>query len=221
MRLLIMGPPGAGKGTQAVLIEKAFNIPHISTGEMFREAIGRNDLIGRKSFAFMDKGLLVPDDLTNEIIKIRLSQEDCAKGFLLDGFPRTLHQAEFLDQILQELDFKLDAVLNLVINHEILIDRITGRLICPHCSAGYHIKTKPPKQAGICDICQTVLIQREDDNEETFVNRLKVYTKNTKSLLEYYRDQNLLININGDGEIDNIFNDIKIALGGLNDNLKK
>lgn len=221
MRLLIMGPPGAGKGTQAVLIEKAYNIPHISTGEMFREAIGKNGPIGMKAFAFIDKGLLVPDDLTNEIIKERLSQADCANGFLLDGFPRTINQAKFLDQILHELNIKLDAVINLDINHEILIDRITGRLVCPHCLAGYHIKTKPPKQAGICDICQTPLIQREDDNEETFVNRLNVYTKNTEALLDYYQNQNLLININGDGDIDSIFNEINFALGGLNDNFKK
>lgn len=221
MKLLIMGPPGAGKGTQAVLIKNAYKIPHISTGEMFREAIGKNTPTGMKAFAFMEKGLLVPDDITNQIVKERLSEGDCVNGFLLDGYPRTIVQAEFLDKTLDELNIKLDAVVNLKINEEILVERITGRLVCPKCGASFHIKTKPPKKEGICDVCGAALVHRDDDKESTFVNRLNVYTKNTEPLLKYYEQKDLLINVNGNGEIDNIFNEIKIALGGLNDNFKK
>lgn len=221
MKLLIMGPPGAGKGTQAVLIKDAYNIPHISTGDMFREAIGNKTPLGIKAKEFMDKGLLVPDELTNGIVKERLSKDDCKTGFLLDGFPRTISQAEFLDNTLKQLNLNIDAVVNIDIDKDILVDRITGRLVCPSCGASYHIKTKLPKKEGICDVCDTPLIRRKDDEESTFVNRLDVYIKNTKPLLEYYQNQDILINVNGSGEINNIFNRIKTALGELNDNIKK
>ena len=216
-----MGPPGAGKGTQAALIKNAYMIPHISTGEMFREAIENNTPIGVKAKAFMDKGLLVPDDITIGIVRERLSQKDCNDGFLLDGFPRTTVQAEFLEKTLKDLNIKLNAVINLEISQDVLVDRIVGRRVCTNCGANYHIKTKPPKKEGICDECGSKLIHRDDDTEATFVNRLNVYNKNTQPLLEYYAQKDLLININGNGEMYNVFNRIKVALGGMNDKLKK
>ena len=221
MRLLIMGPPGAGKGTQATLIKKAYNIPHISTGEMFREAIENNTPLGAKAKAFMEEGLLVTDDITNGIVKDRLLQNDCNKGFLLDGYPRTIVQAEFLRETLNEMNTELDSVINLEISKNVLVDRIVGRRVCTNCGATYHIKTKPAKVEGICDVCGSKLVQRDDDTETTFVRRLDVYIKNTEPLLEYYREKGILININGTGEIDTIQKDIKTTLGGLNDNIKK
>jgi adenylate kinase len=221
MRLLIMGPPGAGKGTQATLIKKAYNIPHISTGDMFREAIENNTPLGAKAKAFMDEGLLVTDDITNGIVKERLLHEDCNIGFLLDGYPRTIVQAEFLRETLNGMKTELNAVLNLEISKDILVDRIVGRRVCTNCGASYHIKTKPSKVEGICDVCGSKLVQRDDDTETTFVRRLDVYIKNTEPLLEYYQEKGILININGTGDIDTIQNDIKNALGGLNDNIKK
>ena len=210
-----MGPPGAGKGTQAALIKEAFQIPHISTGDMFREAMRNETKVGLEAKKYIDNGMLVPDSVTNALVKERLSQADCKKGFLLDGFPRNISQAEALDNILSELNIKLDAVINIEVEFSILVDRVVGRRICPKCGAGYHIKYLKPKKDGICDVCGSELIQRKDDNEETIKTRLNVYSEQTKPLLAYYDKQGLVKTFNGDDDVNAIFANIKSAVGGF------
>jgi adenylate kinase len=212
MKLIIMGPPGAGKGTQAALIKETYNIPHISTGDMFREAIKNQTPLGVEAKSYIDKGLLVPDSVTIGLVKERLANKDCQEGFLLDGFPRTIPQAEALNIILEELNIKLDAVVNIDVDDSILIDRIVGRRVCPVCKAGYHVKYLQPKVEGVCDECGGQLVQRKDDTEETVKNRLEVYANQTKPLLEFYNKLDLVKSIDGIGEIDVIFNNIKLAL---------
>lgn len=214
MRLVIMGPPGAGKGTQAALIKEAYNIPHISTGDMFREAISNKTALGIEAKKNIDKGMLVPDSITISLVKERLSQSDCKKGFLLDGFPRTIAQAQALDEILKELNIKLDAVINIDVDFNVLVDRIIGRRVCPKCGASFHIVNQPPKKEGICDACGATLVQRKDDTKETVVTRLDVYTNQTKPLLDYYNKQGIVKNVCGLGDIDVIFSNIKKSLGG-------
>lgn len=221
MRLLIMGPPGAGKGTQAVLIKEEYQIPHISTGEMFREAMANHTALGVEAKKYIDNGNLVPDAVTIGIVKERLALPDCQKGFLLDGFPRTIVQAEALDKILEELNITLDAVLNIEVDNEILVERIAGRRVCPNCGAGYHLESIKPKVDNICDVCNTPLIQRKDDNRETVLNRLQVYENQTKPLLDFYKNKKLVKAVNGEGDIKDIFEKVKVILGGMNDNLKK
>lgn len=221
MRLIIMGPPGAGKGSQAVLIKEEFHIPHISTGEIFREQIAKQSSLGIEAKKHIDKGELVPDDITVEIVRERLVLPDCQNGFLLDGFPRTIRQAEALDSLLQELNLALDLVLNIEVDYELLVNRIAARRICPNCGVGYNVVSIKPKVDGICDVCGHELIQRKDDNRKTVINRLKVYDNQTKPLLKYYQKQNLLVTIDGSGNIKDIFEKVKIILGGMNDNLKK
>jgi len=215
MKLIIMGPPGAGKGTQAALIKKEYSIPHISTGDMFREAIKNATKLGVEAKSYIDKGMLVPDSVTIGLVRERLSCEDCKKGFLLDGFPRTIAQAEALDVILKDLNMNLDAVINIKVDSEVLVDRIVGRRVCKNCGAGYHITNLKPKKEGICDVCGSELVQRKDDTKETVVTRLEVYTNQTKPLLEYYEKQNLVKEVNGLGDIDAIFEEIKKVLGGF------
>lgn len=212
MKLIIMGPPGAGKGTQAALIKEEYKIPHISTGDMFREAIKNQTPLGMEAKSYMDKGALVPDSVTIGLVKERLSKADCQEGFLLDGFPRTIPQAEALNEILKELNIKLDAVVNIEVDDSILIDRIVGRRVCPECKAGYHVTNLQPKVEGICDVCGATLVQRKDDTEETVKNRLTVYANQTKPLLEFYNNFGLVKTINGIGDIDVIFNNIKLSL---------
>lgn len=212
MRIILMGPPGAGKGTQAALIKNAYSIPHISTGDMFREAIKKQTPLGLEAKRFTDQGKLVPDSITIGLVRERLSREDCLNGFLLDGFPRTIAQAEALDVILKDLNISLDAVVNIDVDFNALVDRIVGRRVCPNCGAGYHVTNLPPKKEGICDVCGASLIQRKDDTKETVVTRLDVYTNQTKPLLDYYEKQNLVKTVNGLGEIDVIFSNIKKAL---------
>ena len=209
-----MGPPGAGKGTQAAFIKDYYNIPHISTGDMFREAMRNKTKVGIEAKKYIDKGMLVPDSVTNALVKERLSQADCVKGFLLDGFPRNIPQAEALDQIFKELDIKLDAVINIDVDFSILVDRVVGRRVCPKCGASYHITNLKPKKDGICDVCGSELIQRKDDTEETIKTRLDVYSNQTKPLLEYYNKQDLVKTINGVGDVNAIFEDIKKSVGG-------
>lgn len=212
MRLLIMGRPGAGKGTQAVNIKEYYGIPHISTGDMFRAAIKEGTELGKLAESFMKQGALVPDEVTIGIVKERLVKEDCQKGFLLDGFPRTVLQAEALDTFMKEQGIALDAVLDVNVDQSILIRRIVGRRICKTCGATYHIEFNKPKVDGICDNCGTALIQRADDTIETAGSRLDVYDKQTAPLLAYYKEQNLLKSVNGDQELEKVFDDIKAVL---------
>ena len=209
MRLLIMGRPGAGKGTQAANIKEYYGIPHISTGDMFRAAIKEGTELGKLAKSYMDKGALVPDEVTIGIVKERLLKDDCKKGFLLDGFPRNVLQAEALDSFMKEQGISLDAVLDVNVDASILIRRIVGRRICKTCGATYHIDFNKPKKEGICDNCGTPLIQRADDTIETAGSRLEVYDKQTAP---YYEKQNLLKTVNGDQELNKVFEDIKAVL---------
>ncbi len=213
MNLLIMGRPGAGKGTQAVNIKEYYHIPHISTGDMFRAAIKNGTKLGLMAKSYMDQGLLVPDEVTIGLVEERLQEQDCKKGFLLDGFPRTIAQAEALDQILKQIGKKLDAVLDVNVGAEILINRMIGRRVCKGCGATYHVEFNPPKQAGVCDVCGTKLIQRDDDKEETAKNRLNVYDAQTAPLLDFYAKRNLLKTVDGNQSVNQVFEDIKTVLG--------
>jgi adenylate kinase len=213
MKLLIMGRPGAGKGTQAVNIREYYNIPHISTGDMFRAAIKNKTALGLEAKSYMDKGALVPDEVTIGIVKARLLEDDCKKGFLLDGFPRTIAQAEALDAFLKENGIKLDAVLDVNVPAEILVRRMVGRRVCKTCGATYHVEFNPSKVEGVCDNCGSPLIQRADDTEATAKNRLAVYDNQTAPLLEFYKKQNILKTVNGDQPLDKVFDDIKSVLG--------
>lgn len=215
MYLIIMGPPGAGKGTQASFITKEYEIAHISTGDMFRQAIKNETPLGIKVKQIIAKGELVPDELTTKLVEERLSQKDCKKGFLLDGYPRNIKQAEDLNQILNNLNIKLDVALNIDVADDIIIERIAGRRICKTCQASYHIKYNPPKKDGICDFDGGQLYQRNDDKEDVIKNRLKVYYEQTYPLFEYYKKENILKNVNGNQSLDNVFNDIKSVLGEL------
>ncbi|CAM4399534.1 MULTISPECIES: adenylate kinase [Saccharibacillus] len=214
MNILFMGPPGAGKGTQAQVIVDAFGLPHISTGDAFRLAIKEGTPIGVKAKEYIDQGLLVPDDVTNGIVRERLSQPDCEKGFLLDGFPRTLLQAEALDTLLLESGRKLDHVVNLNVDPEKLLVRITGRRICKTCGTTYHVVFNPPKQEGVCDKDGGELYQRPDDNEESVRTRLDEYTSKTAPLIDYYANKGLLRQIDGDQEIGTVSEGILSVLRG-------
>ena len=217
MRLLIMGAPGAGKGTQAVFIKNAYNIPHISTGDMFRSAIKNATPLGVMAKSYIDKGLLVPDSVTIGLVKERLAEADCANGFILDGFPRNLYQAEELDKLLLELGVKLDACLNIDVDQSVLTKRIVGRRVCPKCGASFHIENLKPKVEGICDYCGAQLIQRKDDTLETVTPRLEVYNTSTAPLLDYYKKQGILKCVDGEGEVEQIFANIKKTLGDVDE----
>ena len=212
MNLLIMGPPGAGKGTQAEVLVKELQITHISTGDMFRNAIKEGTEMGKKAREYMDRGELVPDEVVVGMVKDRLSQPDCAKGFLLDGFPRTLPQARALDETLQSMGIKLDGVINIDVPRERLMARLTGRRVCKNCGASYHILFNPPQTPGKCNACGGELYQRSDDNEEAVANRLDVYEAQTQPLIDYYKEKGLLKNINGDQEIGKVLADILASL---------
>ncbi|GER67239.1 adenylate kinase [Weizmannia acidilactici] len=217
MNLVLMGLPGAGKGTQAEKIIEKYSIPHISTGDMFRAAIKEETELGLKAKSYMDKGELVPDEVTIGIVRERLSKDDCKKGFLLDGFPRTIAQAEALEDILSSLDKHLDYVINIEVDKSILTARLTGRRICQSCGATYHLEFNPPKVEGVCDRCGGPLYQRADDNEATVQNRLDVNIKQTQPLLDYYGKKGYLRNVNGQQDIEKVFSDIDQLLGQLAD----
>lgn len=214
MNILIMGPPGAGKGTQAGVIVNEFGIPHISTGDAFRLAMKLGTPIGVKAKEYIERGELVPDDVTIGIVEERLQQPDCEKGFLLDGFPRTLAQAEALDEILGRLSTKLDHVVDLKVDRDRLMARITGRRICKTCGATYHMIFNPPKVEGICDKDGGELYQRSDDNEESVGKRLDEYSNKTAPLLTFYENKGLLRQIDGEQDIDAVSNDIVSLLRG-------
>ncbi len=213
MNLILLGPPGAGKGTQAAKIIEKYNIPHISTGDIFRENIKNGTELGKKAQEYMNAGKLVPDELVVEIATDRLDKDDCKDGFLLDGFPRTVFQAEELDKYLAAKGSKIDSVLNLEVNREELMARLTGRRICSNCGASYHVVNIPPKKEGICDICGSEIVQRKDDNEETASNRIEVYNNETKPLVDYYERAGNIVHIDGTIGLENVFNIISGIIG--------
>ena len=197
LNIILMGPPGAGKGTQAKILTAKYDIPHISTGDMFREAIKQGTPLGKLAASYINDGHLVPDDVTIGLVKERLSQKDCEKGYLLDGFPRTIPQAEALEKITAEINRKVEYVVNIDTPKEELVNRICGRRVCKKCGAPYHIINVKPKVDGVCDICGGELIQRPDDNEEALTIRLDAYNKQTQPLLEYYEKKGMLKTFNG------------------------
>ena len=213
LRTVLLGPPGAGTGTQAAKIVDKYGIPHISTGDIFRENIKKGTELGKKAQEYMNKGELVPDDLVIEIATARLLEEDCKEGFLLDGFPRTVYQAEKLDEFLAAHDGKIDKVLDIAVEKEELITRLAGRRVCKTCGASYHVINIPPAKEGICDRCGGPLIQRADDNAETVANRIEVYEDQTKPLINYYEQAGKIVHIDGTTGLENVFADIVKALG--------
>jgi len=214
MKLILLGPPGAGKGTQAKLLTERFDIPQISTGDILRAAVKDGTPLGVKAKEYMDSGGLVPDEVVVGIVQDRLREADCANGFILDGFPRTVPQADALQQSLQELEKDLDAVISLEVDTEALVERLTGRRTCRECARGYHVKFDPPQSEGQCD-CGGELFQRDDDQEGTIRNRLKVYNEQTSPLIDYYSEVGLLFMVDGMADIDivraEILNILKVA----------
>jgi adenylate kinase len=208
VNIILFGPPGAGKGTQAQILEKRFGLLQISTGDMLREHVAKGTELGLKAKEYMEKGQLVPDEIILSMVKERLSQPDAQKGFILDGFPRTVAQAEALDKMLEEMGRKIEFVLALIVPDDELVTRLTGRRTCKNCGMMYHIKFKPPKVEGKCDVCGGELYQRPDDNEETVRNRLKVYHESTAPLIEYYKNKGVLFEIDGTKSIEEITQEI-------------
>ena len=212
MYILLMGPPGAGKGTQAEKLIREYGIPQISTGDMFRAAVKSGTALGKEAKSYMDQGALVPDSVTVGIVKERLAQDDCKKGWILAGFPRTTAQASALDAILHDLGIQLTAVLDFNVNRDDLVKRVSGRLVCRQCGASFHKEFRPPKQEGVCDNCGGELYQRADDNEVTVRERLAVYDTSTKPLIDYYKVSGRYYEINGDQSMDKVFADVQAAL---------
>ena len=212
MNILLMGPPGAGKGTQAANLVTELKAKHISTGDMFREAVKEGTALGKQAKACMDKGELVPDEITIGIVKERLAKDDCRAGFILDGFPRTVAQADALSDMLKELGMKLDAVLNIHVPAADLIERAVGRRICKKCGAAYHVKFNAPKQEGVCDACGGELYTRADDSAETMQSRLSVYEESTKPLIEYYKKAGLYKEVDGRQSIEQVTENLVKAL---------
>lgn len=213
LRAVLLGPPGAGKGTQAAKLVEKYDIPHISTGDIFRANIKEGTPLGKKAQEYMNAGELVPDELVVDLVTDRLKQDDCKNGFLLDGFPRTIFQAEKLDEFLAANDQKMDIVINLVVAKDALIKRLTGRRVCRNCGASYHIVNVPPKKEGICDVCGGELIQRADDNLETVENRINVYEEQTAPLVGYYKKAGSLVDFDGEASLDEVFDSIVKAIG--------
>ena len=213
MYILLMGPPGAGKGTQAEKLIDEFKIPHISTGDMFRAAVSAGTELGKEAKKYMDAGGLVPDVVTIGIVREGLSKPECANGFILDGFPRTEEQAGALDGILKDRGIKLTGVVNISVPDSELVARVVGRRICKACGATYHVSFNPSKVENVCDKCGGNLYQRNDDKEETVVNRLHAYHEQTEPLIEYYKKQGLYKEIDGLQPIDKVYADVKVSLG--------
>jgi len=213
MRLVILGAPGAGKGTQAENLSEKLSVPHISTGDIFRSNIKNGTILGKLAKEFIDKGALVPDEVTIGIVKDRLQQEDCKNGFILDGFPRTIPQAESLDSALLEMGTGLDYVLDVIVVDEVIIKRLSGRRICPECNKSFHVDFSEKAREGICEACGAKLIQRDDDREETIINRLKTYHNQTEPLIGYYRGKGILLEVKGKEKIADTTAEVYKALG--------
>jgi len=216
MHILLMGPPGAGKGTQAAKLIDHLHVPHISTGDMFRAAVKEGTDLGKKAKEYMDAGKLVPDEVTIGIVKERLMKPDCIKGFILDGFPRTVIQAEALDKSLADMNIKLDRVVNISASDDELVERLAGRRVCKACGQPYHSKYSLPACENTCDKCQGEVYQRADDKEETVKKRLDVYHAQTKPLIDYYSKRGLYVEINGEQHIDKVFLDLCQSLASEN-----
>lgn len=208
MILIMLGLPGAGKGTQAKKLSRKYNIPHISTGDIFRSAIQNETELGKKAKEYLDSGGLVPDELTNNIVRERLKEDDCQNGFILDGFPRTINQAEAFDKMLADMNKSLDLALYINVTKEELIRRLSHRRTCPNCGAVYHLDYDPPEKEGICDKCGGELIQRSDDKEEVVKERLRINSKNLEKLIEFYEEENKLTTVKSDAGIEEVFKKI-------------
>ena len=213
MRLVILGAPGAGKGTQAVKLSEKLKVPHISTGDIFRHNIKTGTPLGKMAKEYIDKGALVPDDVTIGIVKDRLSQADCTDGYILDGFPRTIPQAESLDAVLLDMSVSLDYVVDIIVPDSEIIKRLSGRRVCPACNMSYHIHFGPPKKDGICDACGASLMQREDDREATVLNRLETYHRQTEPLIGYYKGKGKLLAVEGQDKISDTAAEMLKVLG--------
>ena len=213
MKIIMLGAPGAGKGTQAKMIAEKYGVPHISTGDIFRANIKNGTELGKEAKGYMDKGLLVPDELTVRLLLDRVAQEDCVNGYVLDGFPRTIPQAEVLDEKLTELDEKVDYAVNVDVPDENIINRMSGRRACLNCGATYHIVSIPPKKEGLCDVCGSELVLRDDDQPETVKNRLKVYHEQTQPLIDYYEKKGVLRTVDGTLPMEEVFDAIVRILG--------
>ena len=213
MKIVMLGAPGAGKGTQAKRIAESYGVPHISTGDIFRANIKNNTELGKKAKVYMDKGELVPDELVVDLIMDRFSEPDCSNGYVLDGYPRTIPQAEALDNALKEKGEALDYAINVDVPDSEIISRMSGRRACLECGATYHIVFNPPSTEGVCDKCGEGLVQREDDKEETVKNRLDVYHEQTEPLEKYYAEASLLHNVDGTKNMDEVFESIKTIIG--------
>ena len=213
MKIIMLGAPGAGKGTQAKMIAEKYQIPHISTGDIFRANIKNGTELGKEAKKYMDQGQLVPDELTVKILLDRVAKDDCENGYVLDGFPRTIPQAEVLDKALTELGEKIDYAINVEVPDENIVKRMSGRRACLACGATYHIEHIPPKAEGICDVCGQELVLREDDKPETVLNRLQVYHKQTQPLIDFYTEKGIMKTVDGTIEMREVFNAIVSILG--------
>ncbi len=216
MNIVLFGPPGAGKGTQAKELTKKYGIPHISTGDILRANVRDGTELGMKAKEYMDRGELVPDTVLIGLIRNRLNEPDCKEGYLLDGYPRTIPQADALDIILREIGKLLDVVINIDVSDDSLVERLSGRRTCPTCGESYHVVFNPPEQQGVCDACGSQLYQRDDDREEVIRQRLAVYNQKTKPLIDYYAKAGILVNIDGSRSVDEVFR----AVSGVMDKYK-
>ena len=213
MKIIMLGAPGAGKGTQAKQIAAKYEIPHISTGDIFRATLKNGTELGKKAKVYMDQGLLVPDELTCDLVMDRIAQEDCARGFVLDGFPRTILQAEALTKALNNIGQAMDYAIDVEVPDENIVNRMSGRRACLNCGSTYHIVYNPTKTEGVCDVCGSQTVLREDDKPETVQKRLAVYHEQTQPLIDYYKKQNILKTVDGTKSMDEVFSDIVAILG--------